>query len=195
MNIEDLLARLAIGDVIQTVAVIVALAAAIIALVLSAKDRATAREIAAKEREQAKLIFELEQLLRLLENRNRGGSPEKDESARLGAEALTLVGMLGPDLLPEQWSRQVEKDDDGLRAIAAEPDFPQYKKDAIEVQIAMNATMRRLREVIAKDGPRGDITGPSAASSLGASAEDVRSPRLGSPPRSEPCSRARLRIL
>lgn len=151
MTIEDLLARLAIGDVIQTVAVIVALGAAIVALVLSAKDRATAREIAANEREQAKLLFEMEQLLRLLENRNRGGSSDKQEASRLGSEALTLVGMLGPDLLPVQWARQVEKDDEGLRAVAAEPDFPEYKKDAIEVQLAVNTTMRRLRELIARD--------------------------------------------
>lgn len=155
MTIEELIAQMAIGDLIATAALVAAVLASIVALFTSWRDRANARNIAAEDRrsalEQAKLMFDLEALLRLLENRNRGGSTDKEERSRLGSEALSLVGLLGPEQVPTQWARQVERDDDGLRAKATEPKFPEFKKDAIEVQLAVNAATRRIRELIERD--------------------------------------------
>ncbi len=99
MTIDDLIARMAIGDFISAVAVVVAVGASLVALFVSWRERVNARKIAAEDRrvalEQAKLMFDLEQLLRLLENGNRGGSTDALERARLGAEALSLIGLLG----------------------------------------------------------------------------------------------------
>lgn len=66
--------------------------------------------------------------------------------SRLGAEALTLVGTLGPDLVPELWARKVG-DDEKLRTHFADPGFPQYKRDAIEVQLAMNQVLEELAKL------------------------------------------------
>lgn len=76
---------------IQAAAVLVAVAASIVALFVSWRDRVSTRTIAAEDRrtalERAKLMFDLETLLRLLENRNRGGSTDTQESRCMGAEA------------------------------------------------------------------------------------------------------------
>jgi hypothetical protein len=137
---------------IQVAAVIAAVAAAIIALIISAKDRVNARAIAQEDRAaslaQAKLMFDLDLLLRLLDNRNRGGSTDPQETARMGAEVLTLVGLLGPDRVPRQWAHHVEVDDDGLRDLLEDPEMPDFKKDAIETQLAANALMGEIRSIL-----------------------------------------------
>jgi hypothetical protein len=134
---------------IQVAAVLAAVGAAIIALVVSAKDRANARIIAQEDRQvslqQSKLLVDLENLTRLLENRNRGGSLDKQERDRLGAEALTLVGLIGRERLPQQWGRTVELDDAGLRGLMSDADTPEFMKDAIEAQLAVNAITAEIR--------------------------------------------------
>ncbi|WP_127482941.1 hypothetical protein [Microbacterium oxydans] len=139
-----------------------AVGASIVALVVSARDRksaqaiaegdrASAAAIAAQDRRealrQAHLIFELEALTRLLENLNRGGSSNRDESSKMGAEALTLVGVLGADRLPHLWEEKAA-DDATLQAHFDDPEWPQYKKDAIEVQLAVNALRREIRAAL-----------------------------------------------
>lgn len=42
-----------------------------------------------------------------------------------GRGSLSLVGLIGPELLPQQWARPVERDDDGLREMLTEDDFPE----------------------------------------------------------------------
>ncbi|PWC03076.1 hypothetical protein [Agromyces badenianii] len=137
---------------IQAGAVVVAVAASLVALYTSWRDRANARRIAAEDRraslEQAKLMFDLEALLRLLENLNRGGSTDTQESRRMGSEALSLIGLLGPDLLPTQWQRRVGRDDEGFQTLLKDPGFPEFKKDAIEVQIAVNRVTRRVQALL-----------------------------------------------
>lgn len=137
---------------IQAGAVVVAVGASIVALVVSWRDRVNARNIAAKDRRaalaQAKLMFDLEALLRLLENQNRGGSTDRLETQRLGAEALSLIGLLGRDRLPRLWDRRVERDDDGLRELFEDEHFPEFKKDAVEVQLAVNEVVREIREIV-----------------------------------------------
>lgn len=138
-----------ISDWIQLTAVLAAVAAAIIALIVSALDRRNARNIAAADRaselRRAHLLFELEALTRLSENLNRGGSSDKAESERMGAEALTLVGVLSPERLPELWKRKVGSDDQ-LRAAYADPEMPDYKKEALETQLAISTVLREIRK-------------------------------------------------
>ncbi len=66
----------------------------------------------------------------------------------MGAEALTLVGVLSPERVPELWERKVG-DDDRLRAAFADPDMPDYKKEAIEAQLGISAVLRDIRNEIA----------------------------------------------
>lgn len=154
MTIDDLLARMAVGDYIQTAAVVVAVTASIVALVVSWRDRVNARRIAAEDRraalEQAKLMFDLEALLRLLENQNRGGSSDDLERKRLGAEAMAIVGLIGPDRLPRLWQRRIGEDDNGLRAKLDDDEktTPEFLKWAIEVQLALNEVVEEIRKSV-----------------------------------------------
>lgn len=138
------------ADLIQVTAVLAAVAAAIVALVVSALDRRNARRIADADRasslRHAHLMFELEALTRLSQNLNRGGTTDPLERARMGAEALTLVGVLSPARLPELWERKVG-DDDRLRAAFNDTEMPDYKKEALETQLAISAVLREIRKV------------------------------------------------
>lgn len=135
---------------IQVAAVLAAVGASIVALVVSALDRRNARTIADADRaaslHHARLLFELEMATRLLENNNRGGSTDDVERAQLGAEALTMVGILGRGRVPRQWDRRVARDDEGLSDLLADPDLPDFKKDAVESQLAVNAILRAIDE-------------------------------------------------
>lgn len=137
------------SDWIQPAAVLAAVTAAVIALIVSALDRRNARKIAeadrASELRRAHLLFELEALTRLSENLNRGGSSDNAESKRMGAEALTLVGVLSPERIPELWKRKVGSEDQ-LRAAYADPEMPLYKKEALEAQLAISAVLLEIRE-------------------------------------------------
>jgi hypothetical protein len=86
-------------------------------------------------------------LVRLLENRNAGGSSIPAEAARLGAESVSLVGIIGESRIPRQWGRQVG-DEQHLRPLLEDENFPQYKRDAIEVQLAVNAVTAELRDLL-----------------------------------------------
>ncbi|MFS0852539.1 hypothetical protein [Microbacterium sp. 179-I 3D4 NHS] len=149
-----------IGNWIQVLVVIAAIGAAIVALVVSSKDRrnaqkiaegdrAAAAEVAAADRRealrQAHLMFELETLSRLLENLNRGGSSDRQESSKMGAEALTLIGLLGRDRIPHLWDQRAG-DDAKLRASLEDPKMPDYKKEAIRVQLAVNAVRDEISD-------------------------------------------------
>lgn len=137
---------------VQTAAVVVAVGASIVALVVSALDRRNARSIAAKDRElavrQAKLMFELESLLRLGQIRRRGGHIDKDKSKDMGAEAAALVGAIGAERLPKNWLGAVERDDAGLRAFVDDESNQEWQRKAVEVQLALNAVTAELHELI-----------------------------------------------
>jgi len=128
---------------IQTAAVVAAVLAAIIALVLGAQDRRNARVIAARDRRFHQLMVENARLARLLENYNRGGSTNPEEVSRMGAEALTLVGLIGPERLPKLWKEKVDSESK-LRELLDDPQMPDWKKDAIDVQLAVLANGRDL---------------------------------------------------
>jgi hypothetical protein len=128
---------------IQVAAVLAAVGASIVALKIASR---ASREALL----QSKLMFELEALVRLLENNSRGGSTDALERAKLGAEGLALVGTLGPELLPTQWARKVNMDDAGLREHIADPTWPDWKKDQFETQLAVNDVSAKIRNIIAK---------------------------------------------
>lgn len=155
MTIDDLIARMAIGDFIQTAAVLVAVGASLVALFTSWRDRVSARKIAAEDRraslEQAKLMFDLEALLRLQQNHNRGGSTDALERTQMGAEAMAIVGLLGPTVLPNLWQRRIGKSDDDLAAQVADEETEEWKKWQFETQIALNRTTARIRELVERD--------------------------------------------
>lgn len=135
-------------DWIQVVAVLVAVGASLVALYISDRDRANARQIAAADRRaalrQAKLLVDLENLTRLAENLNRGGSTDPAETKRMGAEALTLIGLIGPDLLPTLWDKRLGSNAK-LQAKLRDEEFPEFKKHAIEAQLAVNTVVDRIR--------------------------------------------------
>ena len=136
---------------IQLAAVLAAVGAAIVALIISGLDRRNAREIASADRasmlRQAHLMFELDVLGRLSANLNRGGSTDPQESKRMGAEALTLIGLLGSERLPTLWEERVG-DDARLRAALEDPEMPDYKKTALETQLATSKVLREIRAEI-----------------------------------------------
>lgn len=137
------------SDLIQLAAVLAAVVAAIIALIISWLDRRSALRIADADRASALrhslLMLELEALTRLTQSLKRGGSTDDLERARMGAEALTLVGVLSPDRIPELWEQKMGSDD-RLRAAFADPEMPEYKKEALEAQLAISAVLREIRE-------------------------------------------------
>lgn len=128
------------------VAILAALATGVVAIVLGAMDRRNTAMIAARGNQFQQLFREQELLQRLLENYNRGGSSDRAESARMGTEALTLIGAIGPDRLPELWASHVSSDEQ-LRELLADPEMPDYKKEAIKVQLALNASRRDLLQL------------------------------------------------
>ncbi|AZZ55915.1 hypothetical protein [Rathayibacter iranicus] len=138
------------SNAIQVTAVLAAVVASIIALVVSALDRRNARSIADADRaaaaRQARLQVELTAATRLLENQVRGGSTDPHERKRMGAEALTLIGLLGKERLPELWADHVKRDDEGLRKLKEDPGTEMWQTYAIEVQLAMNAILRDMDE-------------------------------------------------
>lgn len=123
---------------------------------LAADDRAAAARVAHEDRREslrhARLMHELDTLSKLLTNLNRGGSSDRAESQRMGAEALTLIGMLGQERLPNLWAERAG-DEDKLRAAYEDPDMPEHKKDALEAQIAVNAILREIDAILAADPP------------------------------------------
>lgn len=145
-----------LSDGIQLAAVLAAVGAAIVALIISGLDRRNAREIANADRastlRQAHLMFELDVLGRLSANLNRGGSTDPQESKRMGAEALTLIGLLSPERLPTLWEERVGVDD-RLRAALEDPEMPGYKKTALETQLATSQVLREIRAEINAEFP------------------------------------------
>ncbi|WBM80674.1 hypothetical protein KIV56_04555 [Cryobacterium breve] len=148
---------------IQAGAVVAAVAAAIVALVVSSLDRQNTRQIAASDREaarslsaedrtaslrQSQLLFEQETLLRLLENARHGGSTDDLKRADLGAEAGALIGLFGPDRLPLNWANRVAKTSEELEAFAADESKQPFLRYAVEVQLALEEVTTQIRELL-----------------------------------------------
>lgn len=137
---------------IQSAVALAAVGAAIVALVVGAMDRKVAREIAAEDRraslEQAKLMFDLEVLLRLSQNIERAGHSDKAISRDMGAEAAALLNIIGAERLPQTWADKRASTEEQAREFAAQPDTPPYKRHAVEVYLEINRVTRRIAELV-----------------------------------------------
>lgn len=141
---------------VQAGAVVVAVAASVVALAVSALDRRNSRRIAAEDRgaalEHGQLMFEQEALLRLLQNLRRGGHSDTAVSRDMGAEAGALISALGPDRLPHNWAKRVAQTDDELFAYIDDEEQPEWQRRAVEAHIALNDVTREIRaRIAAKD--------------------------------------------
>lgn len=147
---------------IQSVVALAAVGAAIVALVVGAMDRKVAREVAAEDRraalEQAKLMFDLEVLLRLSQNIERAGHSDKAISRDMGAEAAALLNIIGAERLPQTWADKRAFTEEQAREYAAKPDTPAYKRHAIEVHLEINRVTRRIAELVARAPDEGGGT-------------------------------------
>ena len=149
-----------VGLWIQGASVVVALGASVLALALGVTDRRAAqrnaeddrraaRALAEDERRaalrQAHLLVELEALLRLAENQRRGGSSDAEESSRLGSEAATLTGLIGPERLPHLSAQLNPESDAELRDYMQASDTPEWQRRAVEAHLALRRTVEELR--------------------------------------------------
>lgn len=136
----------------QSAVAIAAVAAAIIALAVSHKERATMRTIAAEDRiaalEQAKLMFDLDVLLRLSHNIERAGHVDPTISKDMGAEARALLNVLGPDRLPQTWEDKRKNTLAEACEYAQREDTPAYKRHAIEVHLELDRVARRIEQLV-----------------------------------------------
>ena len=137
---------------IQTLVAVAAVGAAIIALIVSAKDRENAREIAAKDRranlEQARLMFDLDALARLSRNLERAGHVDQQVAKDMGAEAAALLNVLGPDRLPRTWADKRKGTLTEAATAMDDPDLPDWKKDAIEVALELRRVGERIDALV-----------------------------------------------
>ncbi len=160
--------------IVQIFVVVVAVGASLVALWLGARDRKHSAEIAEADREHVqalaeraqkhaeeladhqartalehqKLMFDLGIAVRLLENIIRGGSTDELERKRMGAEALALIGLLGPERLPQQWARR-QLDDEKLKSIAADESKETFIRDQAETQLMANGLIQGIADKIA----------------------------------------------
>ncbi|WP_431278250.1 hypothetical protein [Leifsonia poae] len=132
------------SDIIQIAVVIAAVGSSIIALCIAAKDRRAAAEEASRERKFQSLRGELDLAMRLLTNTSRGGSTDPLERARLGAEQMALVGLLGEKRIPRLWKRRMNVTDEALRKMLDDPQEKDFKKWEYESLLAVNEIVREL---------------------------------------------------
>jgi hypothetical protein len=149
---------------IQAGATVAAVAAAIIALVVSALDRKNTRTIAASDRaaarnlvredraaalRQSQLLFEQEALLKLLQNARHGGSTDPLKRADLGAEAGAIIGLFGPERLPLNWANRVAKTNEELKEFVEDDTNKELLRHSVEVQLALAEVTEEIRALLA----------------------------------------------
>lgn len=135
--------------IVQALATLVALGAAIAALAIGSADRRNAREIAEADRRtsarQAQLIFEWEAAKRLSILEARGGHADPVISKDMGAETLALIGLLGADRVPNMWKRRVGKTTAELQTFVDDTTNEEFLRDSVEAELAMEEIARELR--------------------------------------------------
>lgn len=149
-----------VGLWIQGASVVVAVGASVVAISLgvvdrrSAKrnaddDRRAARELAAEDRRtalrHARLLGELDALLRLAENQRRGGSSDPQKSRDMGVEAAALTALIGRNRLPHLSSELNPESEDELRAFMEDPSTPEWQRRATEAHLALLQLAREIR--------------------------------------------------
>ena len=138
-----------LSNALQAGAILAAVGASIVALVIASQDRANAQRIAAEDHResarQARLMFELDAAQRLSVNLARGGHTDPVTRGDMGAEALALVALLGPERVPRLWERKVGKDDADMRAFIEDEDKLGFRRDAVEAARAARTIAAELR--------------------------------------------------
>ncbi len=133
------------SDVIQIVAVLVAVAASVVALIIATLDRKTQMRIAEKDRAQARLAVELEYAVRLSTNRNMGGSTDPAETKRLGAEAMALAVVVGKRWVPRQYDYVTEgRTPEQIAAMFDNEESPQWVKWRNEAAVGVQAIVDEM---------------------------------------------------
>jgi hypothetical protein len=128
------------GEVVQIIAVCVTAVSVVVALAIAvygnraADRRAQADRTAGRQAAQHRLEVEL--LLQLAENLTRGGAQDRQEVARMGAEARALVAALGPQRVPMSYAEFAESTD-SLRAAMADGSEPLWLRQSIEALLEL----------------------------------------------------------
>jgi hypothetical protein len=134
---------------VQVAAVVAAVLAAIVALIVSALDRRNSRRIADDDRraalKQAHMMFELQALLKLAQNKNRGGHTDSNIAKDMGAEWAGLVGALGPDRVPRNWAKLVDSTPEEIEAMLADDNTAVEHKESVEAHLALAAVAEQIR--------------------------------------------------
>lgn len=112
-------------------------------------DRRAARELAAEDRRtalrHARLLGELDALVRLAANQRRGGSLDEQKSRDMGAEAATLAALIGPERLPHLSSELNPESEEELRVFMAQDSTEEWQKRAAEAHLALLQLAREIR--------------------------------------------------
>lgn len=141
----------------QVAAARAAVAAAIVALVISFFDRRSARKIAEEDRrmalKQSKLMFELDALTRLSQNLSRGGHTDRQAQEDMGAEAAALTGAIGPEKLPRNWEFHREVSRNELAKLVDDETKPKFMRLAAEAQMALHTVTEELHDLIRRGRP------------------------------------------
>lgn len=130
--------------VVQIIGVSVTTASVVAALLIAvlgnraADRRATADRLAARQAAQHR--FDLELLVRLAENLQRGGSTDPLEVPRLGAEARALIGALGPQRVPLSFNKYGAESMEKVRAMVDDESREAWQRCALEVVLELHRT-------------------------------------------------------
>jgi hypothetical protein len=140
------------SDWIALTAVVAAVATAIVGVITGIVDRRSARTTAEEDRRasarQARLMFEWEAAQRLAINLARGGHTDPVIVKDMGAEALALTALLGPDRVPHMWSERVGKSDEEMQAFVDDPSNERWLRWAAEAERAMNRIAQEIRDQV-----------------------------------------------
>lgn len=135
---------------VEVAVVIVTAGAVIAALGIASADRRhserLAREATEASMRQARLLFEWEAAKRLSILEARGGHTDPVIRKDMGAETLALIGLLGPERVPEMWKRRVGMSDAELRAFIDDDSQPQFLRDSVEAERAVSAIGEEIRK-------------------------------------------------
>jgi len=133
---------------IQVAAVVAAVGAAVAALAVSALDRRNSRRIADEDRraalKHARLMFELEALLRLSQNLRRGGHSDDQISQDMGAEASALIAAIGPHRLPRLTKERVPETRDELVDIMTSEADKHWLRGSIKTHLALTSVVQEI---------------------------------------------------
>jgi hypothetical protein len=84
--------------------------------------------------------FDLELLVRLAENLQRGSSNDTQERLRMGADARALIGALGPERLPMSLKKYGAESVDELRAMVDDNSREAWHRCALEAVWELHRT-------------------------------------------------------